>query len=160
MDAHQYLALAESLAASAKADPAPSNVLALRRSAISRAYYALFLLAREFVDGLGIETRLVPSAHVTLEQALLNSGVFSLRQIANTIGFLRTERTNADYEMRRTDVETQERVDSVVDSAKAAILQLDLIRAGRLSPPLDRKAVAETILKWASDNGKPLWRKA
>ena len=160
MDAHQFLALAESLAASAKADPAPSNVLAMRRSAISRAYYALFLVAPEFVDGLGIETRLVPSLHVTLEHGLRNSGVFSRGQIANTIGFLRTERANADYEMRRTDVETPERVDSVVESARAAILQLDLIRAGRLSPPLDRAAVAAAILKWAGDNGKPLWRKA
>jgi hypothetical protein len=47
----------------------------------------------------------------------------------------------------------------VVAGAKTAILQLDLIRAGRLSPPLDRAAVADAILKWANDNSKPLWKK-
>lgn len=160
MDAHQYLTFAESLARSVKDDPAQPNAQATCRSAISRAYYALFLLTREFVESLGIEARRVPSSHVTLEQALQNSGVLTLERIGEAIGALRSARTDADYDMRKTEVETLARVEYVLDAAKAAILQLDLIRAGRFSPPLDRDAVAATILKWASDNGKPLWRKS
>ncbi|MCI0702824.1 MAG: hypothetical protein L0241_17220 [Planctomycetia bacterium] len=135
MDAHEYLTFAESLAKSAKDNPTLPNFRGVCRSAISRAYYALFLLAREFVDGLGIETRQIPNPHVTLEQALQNSGVFSLERIAETLGRLRSDRTDADYDMRNTDVETIAKVEEVIEAAKFAIVQLDIIRAGKLTPP-------------------------
>ncbi len=159
MDAHQFLAVAGDLVESVRSDPAQPNAGAMCRTAVGRAYYALFLLAREFVSDLDIETRSVPSIHALLEQALRNSGVLSLARIGNALGELRDQRTDADYEMRDTTVETVENAGDVLDDAKAAILQLDLIRAGRLSPPLDRTTVVEAILKWASDNSKPLWRK-
>jgi hypothetical protein len=117
------------------------------------------LLVREFVDGLGIETRLVPNPHVTFEQALKNCKVLSLEKIAEAMSKLRDDRAAADYEMRNTEVETVTKVESVVEVAKATILQLDIIGAGRLTPPLDRNAVAEAILKWAKENEKPLWKK-
>lgn len=159
MDAHQFLAVAEDFVASVRNDPTRPNARATCRTAIGRAYYALFLLAREYVSDLGIETRSVPSIHVLLEQALRNSGVRSLARIGNALGELRDLRTNADYEMRNESVETIETAEDVYNRARAAILQLDLIRAGRLSPPLDRDVVAGAILKWAGENSKPLWRK-
>jgi hypothetical protein len=78
MDAHRFLAFAESLAARARDDPSLPNFDAVCRSAISRAYYGVFLLARQFVEELGIETRRIPNPHATLEHALRNSGVLSL----------------------------------------------------------------------------------
>jgi hypothetical protein len=159
MDAHRYLAFAESLATSAKADPTQPNHDAMCRSAISRAYYAVFLLAREFIDDLGIEIRRIPNPHANIEQALRNTGVFTLQRLANALGSLCTDRTDADYDLRNRDVETVAKVEAVIATAKAAILQFDIIRAGNLSPPLDRNAAAEAILKWAKENSKPLWRK-
>jgi uncharacterized protein (UPF0332 family) len=159
MDAHSYLAFAESLANSARDNRTLPNLDAVCRSAISRAYYAVFLLAREFVEELGIETRRIPNPHATLQQALRNSGVLSLERLANSLRNLAADRAEADYDLRSTDVESLARVQDVIGSAQAAILQLDIIRAGRLSPPLDRGATADAILKWARENGKPLWRK-
>lgn len=160
MDAHQYLSFAESLAKSAKDDPTQPNFRATCRSAISRAYYALFLLAKEFVDELGIETRRIPNPHATIEQALRNSDVLSLQRIANDLLSLCRHRTSADYEMRNTEVESLPLVQLVIETAQIAILQLDIIRAGRITPPLDRDAVTDAILKWAGENSKPLWRKS
>lgn len=159
MDAHQFLAVADELVASVRANPAQPNARAVCRTAVGRAYYALFLLARAFVDDLGFETRSVPSIHALLEQAQRNSGVFSLVRIANTLADLREQRTDAGYDMRNTTVETVGTATDVLDDARAAILQLDLIRAGRLSPPLDREAVADAILKWAAGAQKPLWKR-
>jgi uncharacterized protein (UPF0332 family) len=160
MVAHQFLAFAESLADSVKANPSLPNRDAICRSAISRAYYALFLLAREFLDELGVDARRIPNPHANLEQALRNSNVLSLQRLANTLGTLSRIRTEADYDLRSEEVESLARVEVVITDARTAILQLDIIRAGRLSPPLDRAATVEAILKWARENGKPLWKKA
>jgi uncharacterized protein (UPF0332 family) len=160
MDAHTYLAVAESLASNAQNDPTLPHFDGVCRSAISRAYYAVFLLARELIEELGIDARRIPNPHATLEQAFRNSGVLSLVRLANTLDSLASLRATADYDLRNTDVESLGRVQDVIGSAQAAILQLDIIRAGRLSPPLDRSATADAILKWARDNGKPLWKKA
>jgi hypothetical protein len=160
MDAHEFLALAESLADRVKADPNTPNRNAACRSAISRAYYALFLLAREFLGELGIEARHIPNPHANLEQALGNAGVMSLQRIANALRKLCSARTQADYDLRPGDVESIIKVQDIIDDARTAILQLDIIRAGRLTPPLDRTSTVDAILKWARENGKPLWRKA
>lgn len=160
MDAHHFFALAESLAKDAAADPAHPNRDAICRSAISRAYYSVFLLAREFVDGLGIETRRVPNPHANIEQALRNSGNLSLHRLASNIRSLAIDRTDADYDLRPGIIEDPSKALTVIESARTAILQLDIIRSGRLTPPLDRTATAEAILKWAKENGKPLWKKS
>lgn len=159
MDAHQFLALAEDLVASVRSNPDQPNARALCRTAVGRAYYALFLLARELVSDVGIDMRSIPSVHVTLAEALQYSGVLSLTRISEALNVLRSQRTDADYEMRNGKVETLENAEDVYNRARLAVLQLDLIRAGRLSPPLDRGAVADAILKWAKENGKPLWKR-
>lgn len=160
MDAHGFLAFAESLADGVKADPSLPNRDAACRSAISRAYYALFLLAREFLDELGVDVRHIPNPHANLEHAFANSGALSLQRLANVLRKLCSARTQADYDQRAGDIESITRVQDVINDARTAILQLDIIRAGRLTPPLDRAATAEAILKWAKENGKPLWKKA
>lgn len=160
MDAHHFFALAESLAKEAKDNPSVPHHDALCRSAISRAYYSVFLLARGFIDELGIETRRIPSPHANIEQALWNSGSLTLLRLANTIRSLAIDRTDADYDLRPGIVDTILKVEAVIESARVAILQLDIIRAGRLTPPLDRDATAAAILKWAKENGKPLRKKA
>jgi|GEM_PF-1639348 len=160
MDARQFLTLAETLASSAEADPDQPDFEALCRTIIGRAYYGTFLLAREFLDSLGLETRRVPNPHATFEQALRNSGVFTLRRIATDLSGLCSERTKAAYEQWNAEVETIEKVREVLTLARAVRTQLDIIRAGKLSPPLDRAAVADAILAWARENSKPLWRTA
>jgi uncharacterized protein (UPF0332 family) len=160
MDAHGFLAFAESLADGVKADPSLPHRDAVCRSAVSRAYYALFLLAREFLDELGLDVRRIPNPHANLEQALGNSGVLSLQRLANALRMLCSARTQADYDLRPGDIESITRVQDVINEARVAILQLDIIRAGRLTPPLDRDATAAAILKWARENGKPLRKKA
>jgi hypothetical protein len=160
MDAHGFLAFAESLANDVKSEPALPNRDAVCRSAISRAYYSLFLLAKGFLGELGIDVRHIPNPHANVEQALRNSGVLSLQRIARVLGTLAPIRAEADYDLRSGDVESLARTEVVIIDARTAILQRDIIRAGRLSPPLDRAATAEAMLKWARENSKPLWKKA
>ncbi len=119
----------------------------------------MFLLVRQLLDDLGLDTRRVPNPHATFEQALSNSGVLTLQRLANTLRSLCADRTTADYELRNTAVESDPKVESVLATVEAAILQLDIIRSGRLSPPLDRDATPGAILKWARENSKPLWKK-
>jgi uncharacterized protein (UPF0332 family) len=160
MDAHGFLAFAETLANGVKSEPALSNRDAVCRSAISRAYYSLFLLAREFLGELGVDVRHIPNPHANVEQALRNSGVLSLQRIAKVLGTLAPIRAEADYNLRSGEVESLARTEVVINDARTAILQLDIISAGRLSPPLDRTATVEAILRWARENGKPLWKKS
>ena len=160
MDAHHFFALAEMLAGTAKDEPAYPHRAAACRSAVSRAYYAAFLLARQLLDDLGFDTRRVPNPHATFEQAFSNSGVLTLQRLANALRSLCADRTTADYDLRNAAVESYAKVESVLETARAAIVQLDIIRSGRLSPPLDRTATADAILKWAKENSKPLWKKA
>jgi hypothetical protein len=86
--------------------------------------------------------------------------VLSLHRLASALRKLCSARTQADYDLHPGDVESIIQVQDIITDARTAILQLDIIRAGRLSPPLDRAATAEAILKWARENGKPLWRKS
>src|SRR5437870_12617667 len=74
------------------------------RCAISRAYYAVYNVADQFLVRMGF----VPPAanyHVALQRRLLNSGDDELKQIGSSLGGFHKQRIRADYRMDDTRVE-------------------------------------------------------
>jgi uncharacterized protein (UPF0332 family) len=72
---------------------------AARRSAVSRAYYAAFHVARDLLAGLGFTTPRADRAHEYLYRRLNNSGLAPVRVAANQLHDLRARRNQADYDV-------------------------------------------------------------
>jgi hypothetical protein len=130
------------------------------RCAIGRAYYAAFLVAREFLESLDIAVPNGGACHTAVQRGLNNSGVSTLAVIAGQLGKLYTGRADADYDMRMGAVETAKDARAAVDLARTLVTMIDVILAGGLSPPLDRARTARTILDYAKQNAQPLFRKS
>jgi uncharacterized protein (UPF0332 family) len=84
-----YLALATTLAAGTSE--------AEWRSAISRAYYAAFHVARELLLSLGFRVPQAERGHSYLWLRLANAGVADVRIAGNRLNALRGQRNRADY---------------------------------------------------------------
>jgi uncharacterized protein (UPF0332 family) len=70
-----------------------------RRSAVSRAYYAAFHVARDLLTDLGFTTPRADRAHEYLYRRLNNGGLAAVRVAANQLHDLRSQRNRADYDM-------------------------------------------------------------
>jgi uncharacterized protein (UPF0332 family) len=94
MNARDFLTLAQGLARqSAEAE---------WRTAVSRAYYAAFHVARDLLEGLGFTVPHADAAHGYLWLRLANSGNPQTVQAGNDLNAPRRDRNVADYELRRT----------------------------------------------------------
>jgi uncharacterized protein (UPF0332 family) len=77
------------------------------RSAISRAYYALFHSAAQFLAELGFHIEQGPGVHGAVRNRLYNCGVEQLVDFAQTMDELRTQRNKADYDMNSKEFQNQ-----------------------------------------------------
>jgi uncharacterized protein (UPF0332 family) len=69
------------------------------RSAVSRAYYAAFHVARDFMTSLGFVTPRAEAAHAFLWRRLGNCGLAPLALAGSRLNQLRGERNRADYDL-------------------------------------------------------------
>jgi uncharacterized protein (UPF0332 family) len=92
MDFRDYLTLAAALAA--------GSTEAEWRSAVSRAYFAAFHVARELLLGLGFRAPQADRAHSYLWLRLANAGVADVKLAGNRLNALRGQRNRADYASR------------------------------------------------------------
>ncbi len=69
------------------------------RSAVSRAYYAAFHVARDLLAALRFQVPRADRAHNYLYVRLNNSGVPPVQQAANLLQELRNRRNRADYDL-------------------------------------------------------------
>ena len=148
MDGRRLLTLAQKLVEGVAAgtpltggDGAPEC-----RSAISRAYYATFLVAGAFLDRIGFAVENSPGAHVAVRYALNNSGDAVLREVARDLDILHAERRKADYEMKDSRAETPANAEVVVAHAASAIAWLDDVRDTAAAERLG--AIATAISAW------------
>ena len=120
-DWSEYLTLAQALADAA---PASSSPEAHQRTAISRAYYAAFIQARNRLRD--IERRPVPymNVHEHIIQQFKYSRDYRRQRIGNELSILRSQRTKVDY-------------DNIVPNLPALMDQL-LDRARRIVTLLNR----------------------
>jgi uncharacterized protein (UPF0332 family) len=91
MNARDFLVLANTLLA--------ESTEAAWRSAISRAYYAAFHVARLLFRDLGFRTPRADQAHAYLWLRLSNCGDPQIRVAGQRLRDLRSERNRADYDI-------------------------------------------------------------
>ena len=76
-----------------------SNTEGDLRSAVSRAYYAVFHSFREWLKQFGVDIGIGGSAHSNLYFGLNNCGDPDVGRIADRIDALRSERVKSDYDL-------------------------------------------------------------
>jgi hypothetical protein len=157
MNPRRYLKHAEWLLAQAAAlagGPPGERGESECRSAISRSYYAAFLVAAEFLESIGIRPSQGGSAHTEVQHCLNNSGDADLPVVSCSLNTLYKERCLADYQMRNTRPEDRRHAETMVRLAGEAITELDRI-AGTCQANAGRsQAVAGAIAHWATSAGK------
>jgi uncharacterized protein (UPF0332 family) len=117
MNFREYLPLAATLAA--------GTTRAEWRTAVSRAYYAAFHVARELLTSLGFHPPQGDRAHGYLWIRVANAGVGAVQVAGNRLNLLRRERNRADYDahvsvtqvMATDGVRVAEEIIRVLDAA-------------------------------------------
>lgn len=110
MTGDDFIAVAGKIAAT-YSDPANC------RTAISRAYYGAFHLARSFLDGMGIKPPRNANTHVFIQHRLAGSGHPAAGKVASLLGDLHEDRLHADYRLDRKQIETVEHARASVERA-------------------------------------------
>jgi uncharacterized protein (UPF0332 family) len=115
MNGRDFLTLARLLAA--------GSTEASWRSAISRAYYAGFHVARDLLEDLGFVVPNGDQAHAYLYRRLQNCGYPQVASAGMTLDRLRSERNRADYDLHWRITQTS--AASQILAAERIILALD-----------------------------------
>jgi hypothetical protein len=111
-----FLTLAEKLAA----DSGPAEC----RSAISRAYYAVYNTGERFLEKMKFR-RPKKDFHVVLQRRLLASGDTEIVQIGSDLGDFHQERIHADYQMDDRDPENENNAAAAIKKATKMIAAFD-----------------------------------
>jgi len=91
------------------------------RSAISRAYYAVFHVARQLLEDLGFTVPRADRAHGYLWLRLANCGDARVQQAGRDLNDLRRHRNEADYDLARS---IQSRIAQIHEQLAAQIIQV------------------------------------
>lgn len=97
------------------------------RSAVSRAYYAVFHEARRLLRDLKFRVPRADVAHAYLWMRLANCGNAALQMAGNDLNTLRRERNRADYDVELAFDQTQARLQ--IQAARRIVQTLDTARA-------------------------------
>lgn len=110
------------------------------RSAISRAYYGAFHLAKALFDRLEIRPPRNANVHVFIQHRLMNCGHPLAVEAGRFLADLYADRLNADYNLgkkqvesvgyARTSVETAKRIQKAFATCDSDLTALDRIKAG------------------------------
>ncbi len=162
MDARQYLAFANALVARVQRSDC---LIGLGepdcRSIISRAYYAAFHVAVEYLLSIGLKVTDSGECHTVVQYALNNSQDMDLITVGVNLGTLYSERKAADYKM--SDFRTENIVQASLMAAltSGAISMLDACKAACLADPQRASSIETTILAWAVQAGqeRKIWKR-
>src|SRR5437899_3544637 len=95
------------------------------RSTVSRAYYAAFNVAAEFLEGISCGVPKGPQGHELAYHYLNNCGNTLLIEAGRHLHDLRGVRNDADYHLNKPHVENENVVRNWVDMAGEIIKRLD-----------------------------------
>lgn len=124
MKPQDFLTYAEGIAGSNAFGPAEY------RSAISRAYYAVYLAARDWLRAHGIKI-VGGNEHQKLKVFLLECKVDAGAELARLLDILQQSRKEADYDLHLTHVETQRASQLAVQ--RAADIQAAMAKCATMS---------------------------
>ncbi|HEY1190697.1 MAG TPA: hypothetical protein VGE74_23905 [Gemmata sp.] len=116
------------------------------RSAISRAYYATFLVASALLDRIGFAVQNSPAAHAAVQYALNNSGDAALRAVASDLDSLHRDRRRADYDPRDKSAQQRAKAEEATQLAARIIARLDEVRDA--AAPERLGAIASAVSVW------------
>lgn len=121
------------------------------RTAVSRAYYAAFHEARDFLTALGFQTPRADMAHAFLWRRLQNGGHVRLALAGSRLNQLRGERNQADYDLHRDLAR-----DDAAAAAKSAAMIIDTLHGLTAH---ERLLITDTIKTYERDIlREPTWR--
>jgi hypothetical protein len=121
------------------------------RSAISRAYYAAFLQAVDFLERMSVYLIGV-NKHEQATNFLCAAGDPDINGAGMMLGDLRDIRNLADYELTRKDVETEAKAQQCVDNARDIIAKLN---GCRIDPTRFAAVTAHVRARVATLRGLP-----
>jgi uncharacterized protein (UPF0332 family) len=124
MDASGFITLAGKLAA------APAAEEASYRTAVSRAYYGAFHVARQFLVELGFKPLASANVHAFVRHYLAASNHPDACLAASQMADLQTARNRADYDLDNVDVGTRNYAMLIVERAHRVVSALDKCRQG------------------------------
>lgn len=113
------------------------------RTAISRAYYAVFLVAVELLDGMGFSIPRNHQGHTEVQNYLNHSGQADIRAIGSQLGDLRAKRNRADYQLNSLDVENPNTVRLLILQATQMIDTMERHFLGN-----GRSQIREALQQW------------
>lgn len=99
------------------------------RSAVSRAYYAVFHAAAVFLDKMGFATARSSQAHGQLPIRFNNCGTKDGVQMARWLKDLHRNRLSADYDLNSSDFNAQFKSAMLIAQAEQALLRLHALAA-------------------------------
>ena len=94
------------------------------RSAISRAYYAAYLQAVDFLERMPVHL-IGDSKHFQATTFLSDTGDADIDAVGVLLGIIRDDRNVADYDLARKDVETEAKAQECLDNAREIIAKLN-----------------------------------
>ena len=115
------------------------------RTSVSRAYYAAFNVALEFLRNAGVKPPDGWEGHRLVSEALQYSDDHEIRAGAAELTDLRKARWKADYEMDDTEVEYERTVRKLVARSRQMIRKLDNCSLDEVR----RRDTSMKIRKWA-----------
>ncbi|MCI0696043.1 hypothetical protein L0337_29090 [candidate division KSB1 bacterium] len=101
------------------------------RSAVSRAYYAVFHAAASFLEKLGFKRTKGPQEHGEIPARFNNCGVADGEKIASWLNDLHRQRILADYDLKSDQFAAQFKVAFWIAKAEQAILTLNTLSASQ-----------------------------
>lgn len=143
MNAHEFISVATQLLA--------GEAEGRLRSAVSRAYYGAFHVARQFLFECGVMVPIDFAAHRNVGWCLLNSSEPSIVEAGTRLESLRKIRNLADYELASTHFTRNAYAKAQVERAVRIVEVLSLYQAETA-----RATVAPVIREYAATLGMPL----
>jgi len=113
------------------------------RTAISRAYYAVYHIGINLLKELGFTIANNDQAHKQVYYHFNNSGDSELIEVATKIDDLRTQRNHADYHLERDDVEKKHNAKTHAHSADRLIKTMEKQCNGE-----NRSQIIKSIEDW------------
>lgn len=118
------------------------------RTAISRAYYAVYHVSAEILRAMGFQISTGPQGHGDVRNRLSNSGAPEVMRIGSQLGDLQGRRIQADYRLDNLEVENPKTAHALVEQAARMIQTLE-----RCSKGLQRPQIIAAIEAWEQKIG-------
>jgi uncharacterized protein (UPF0332 family) len=118
---------------------------ASRRSALSRAYYCAYHVARRLIAKCGIRFVGTASTHEHLPWCLQNAGDANAMDAGRKLQSLRSERNNADYNLESLDFQSGHWTTTHIQLAQRIVMALEQIEPQSIAPAV--RQYASTVLR-------------